>query len=67
MDNLADKNPGNISGVTPLHDAAGNGHVEVCKWFLENVFEILPEDDDGLTPYDFADMNAHEEIRKLFD
>ena len=67
MDNLADKNPGNISGITPLHDAAEKGHIDVCKWFIENVHEIHPEDDDGLRPYDFADMNAFEEIMKLFE
>ena len=51
-------------------DAEGNdGKVfeDFCKWFLENIYEIHPADDNGLTPYRVAEMNAFEEIMKLFE
>ena len=67
MDNLTDKNPANKYGFTPLHDAAEKGQLEVCKWYLENIYEIYPEDDDGLTPYRVAEMMGMEEIMNLFE
>ena len=41
---------GGWSGWTPLHEAAINGHVEVCRLILENIEEKNPNDNYGRTP-----------------
>ena len=43
MENMEEKNPKNNSWVTPLHEAATEGHLEVCKLILENVPEKILE------------------------
>ena len=41
MDVLADKNPMMNSGWTPLHSAAKNGHLEICKLIMEVLVDKL--------------------------
>ena len=48
------KNPDDYIGITPLHLAAEYGHLEVCKWIVENVKDKNPKDDNGFTPIDKA-------------
>ena len=43
MDNVSDKNPGrNSDGWTPLHTAAENGNVELCRVIIANVSDKNP-------------------------
>ena len=63
---LADKNPVNILGYTPLHIAAYNGQLEVCKLILENIEDKNPVSNGGLAPIHFAAQRGHLEILRLF-
>ena len=62
MDNLTDKNPRCGLGFTSFHLAAKEGHLEVCRLFLENIVDKNPVSDNGrvyvwrkkITPYDWA-------------
>ena len=47
---MDDKNPKDGNGWTPLHSAAKGGHLEVCKFILENVEDKNLKKDDGGTP-----------------
>ena len=51
--------------MTPLHYAAQNGLLEVCKLILENVEDKNPVGLDRWTPLDFAAENGHIEICEL--
>ena len=62
MNEISEKNPRNISGVTPLHFAAKNCHLEVCRWISKNITEKNPRANDGHTPYDMINM----EIQQIF-
>ena len=69
---LRDKNPGKISllnrlGRTPLHWAAINGHIEVCKLILEGTSNKNPAEIKHLrqTPLHYAAYRGHLEICKL--
>ena len=54
-----DKNPRNNFGETPLHFAAMNGHLLVCKYIMEQVTDKNPRADYGRTPLHYAAMNGH--------
>ena len=62
MDN---KNPANISGLTPLHGAAQNGHLEVCKYLMNKVDNKNPAENTGTTPLHCAADRGHLEICKF--
>ena len=63
-----DKNPMNPKyRNTPLHEAARNNHIEVCKVILNGVQEWNPKDLWGETPYDIAKKLDHNNICKLFE
>jgi ankyrin repeat protein len=47
---IADKNPINNLGVTPLHYAAENDSLEICQLIIEGLEETNPSDNDGNTP-----------------
>ena len=38
-----DKNSKDQSGQTPCHEASSNGHLEVCRLFMECVTTHLPK------------------------
>ena len=61
--------PGNFSGYdkgyTPLHSAAQNGHLEVCKVILENIPEKNPKTKDGSTPLLFAARQGLYDVCKI--
>ena len=54
-------------GQTPLHLAAKNGHLSMCRWIMENKADtdIEPVDYHGKTPLHVAAEHGHLEICKL--
>ena len=49
-------------GKTPLHNAATNGHVEICKLITENVVEKNPKDKYGSSPFHSAATMGKSEV-----
>lgn len=50
-ENLEDKNPQSDNGLTPLHIAAEEGNVEVCKFLIEEIKNKNPKlPHNGWTP-----------------
>jgi hypothetical protein len=43
-----------VSGDTPLHDAAYNGHIKIAHLLLQNGAEVNAKDDGGNTPLHWA-------------
>ena len=62
---MDDKNPRDNNGVTALHNAAENGHLEVCKIILVNTAFKIPAARDGYTPLHLAVKNGHLEICEI--
>ena len=54
----------NFKGQTPLHLAASNGHLKICKILFEKFldeyydFELEPKDDKLWTPLHYAAQNG---------
>ena len=65
MPKLIDKNPKAISGMTPLHYACKNGHLEFCKKLLKNLKIKNPLSKTNTTPLHFAAKCGHSEVVKL--
>lgn len=65
MDTLKNENPSNIEGLTPLHEAAINGHVKICKIIIDTLVNRNPPDDNGITPLYLASKNGHFEFCRL--
>ena len=63
---IADKNPHNFEGNTPLHLAALGGHLEVCKLIFDYVDEKNPDGGYGNTPLHLAVTRGHVDVCKLF-
>ena len=55
MNHINEKNPPNDEGVTPLHLAAENGHLNVCEYIMMRIEEKNPADIYGVTPLDLAE------------
>ncbi|KAM7515723.1 hypothetical protein LguiA_005306 [Lonicera macranthoides] len=62
-------------GVTPLHLAAANGHLEVVRHLIldqnhlqggSGTFSFLIKDNEGNTPLHMAAANCHNQVVKLF-
>jgi len=49
-------------GITPLHDAALNGHLEVVQWLVMHGAVINQINRDGDTPLALAVSNGHLEV-----
>ena len=47
---LKDKNPSDNRGFTPLHVAAGNGHIDVVKYLVQFLDNKHPKTHDNQTP-----------------
>ena len=60
-DHMADVNA-TVSGQTPLHAAAGNGHVSVVLTLLAKGAEVNAKDNVGLTPLRWADFREHSAV-----
>ena len=56
---LDEKNPKNNLGFTPLHFAAQNGHLELCKIVFKNIKKKNPRTSVGITPLYLAATNGH--------
>ena len=52
-------------GLTVLHVAAIEGHLEICKLIFSEVDNKSPLDDKGRTPLHYAAMQGHSEIYKF--
>jgi ankyrin repeat protein len=73
MDVSEDKNPetsnktrdGKDAGFTPLHYAAENGHVELCRLIMDAVEDISPKSKDKTTPLQLAAKNGHRAVQDL--
>jgi ankyrin repeat protein len=50
IENVEDKNPGDMTGWTPLHEATHRGLTEVCELISDNVLDRNPMTMNGLTP-----------------
>ena len=62
---VADKNPSNHKGVTPLHCAVTYGKFDICQFIVDNVQDKNPADEFGFTPLHYAVFMDHLEIYKL--
>ena len=62
MENLDNKNPGDINGRTPLHEAASQGHFNTCKYIVGKINDKMLKTLDGKTPGDVALENGHVEL-----
>ena len=63
---LADKNPENDNGFTPLHEAAKNGNLNICQLILKNIKEDNPMNKStGVTALHMAAENGHFDICQL--
>ena len=54
-----------IVGLTPLHAAAHQGHLEVCRLIMEACQDKNPAADDGSTPLHVAAHQGHLEVCSL--
>ena len=73
MDILIYNNPKNEQGVTPLHLAAAEGHLEICKQMLkviependECIDDLNPKDNEGSTPLHYSASKGQMSICRL--
>ena len=54
------------SGFTPLHKAASNGQIDICKLLIEKGADIHATDHSQRTALHLAAYHGHPEIIKLF-
>ena len=55
-----------LSGFTPLHAAATNGHLINCQLMIENLSDKNPKTNNERTPLNLAAIRGHYEVFKLF-
>ena len=77
LEHEADVNAPNSKSITPLHLAAGNGHVEMVELLIDYDANISPKNDDGQTPLamalqgfaatDSADKDTRKRYEKTID
>ena len=65
LDRGADPNAEQPGGWTPLHQAAANGDIVLCKALLEHGAKRAQMSDDRTRPLDFAIENRHHEVVRL--
>ena len=65
-ENIEEKSPKDYWGRTPLHIAAQNGYLDVCKLIAENIQEKNPQDNFGITPIQTAVDNDQSFIVEYF-
>ena len=54
FENVDDKNPADLKGITPLHLAAKHPTTNFVKYIMNNIRDISPKDHNGNTPLHFA-------------
>jgi hypothetical protein len=54
-----------VYGMTPLHEAAINGHVEIVRLLLQNGADVNSKSNIGMTTLHFAAINGHVDILHL--
>ena len=59
------KNPEEADGDTPLHSAAENGHVELCRLIMDEIEDIFPKTEDKITPLHLATRGGHTAVKDL--
>ena len=62
MKGLANINPGNNQGSTPLHGAAKSKEMSICQLIMINVKNKNPADNDGITPQMVAASDEYNRI-----
>ena len=72
LENVDEKNPNCLDGISPLHVAAENGHLAICELIMNNLevnykgFYNSPKTLYGETPLHFAAKNGHLKVCQLF-
>ena len=56
------KNPGTNGGWTPLHFAAENKELTICRLIMENVLDKNPAANGGTTPFDVAESDEYKRL-----
>ena len=66
LNSIDEKNPTDMMGGTPLHEAADNGHLEIVKLIMGHVKDKNPAMKHyGTTPLHYAAEKGHLEICRL--
>jgi hypothetical protein len=63
----ANVNTRDEDGLTPLHNAAANGHLDVVKLLLEKGADPAIRSNGGWTPLDIARALGHAEVVKVLE
>ena len=58
-------NAKNAGGLTPLHMAAGEGHLNVVKLLLANGARVNVKYEASVTPLHFAAVEGHKDVAEL--
>ena len=70
---LVDLNAKNRTGATPFFAACNRGHLKVVQFLAAKragddfAVDIEDADNNGITPYEIAEANAHDEVVKHLD
>ena len=60
LENVEEKNPGDINGWTPLHEATERELPEICKLISDNIMDENPITVNGLTPRKVGEERAYD-------
>ena len=64
---LDKKNPSDVDGVTPLHEAERWSRIKICSLMFDHTKKLNVVDYKGRTPKNLAEENGHLEVAKLFE
>ena len=56
---------GDICKMTPLHVAAIDGNIELCRLLVNNIHDVNPKDGNGHIPLYYAATNGHLEVFRI--
>ena len=63
--NAEKSSPQQYNSYTPLHSAAENGHVELCRLIMDEIEDIFPKTKDKTTPLHLATRGGHIAVKDL--